>query len=144
MSKQRAKQAVEDSYSRFLSSLKLVTIAMTESRFRINRDAFLDEPEDVFMTLSSRTHKIAKTFFELEAKLEVKAARKKTGAGSLQLQAVYLLHIHAKPPISKGAIKRFADEELRLLIWPYLREYVASTCGRMHVPPIILPLPEAE
>jgi preprotein translocase subunit SecB len=145
MPKKRTKPTV-DRYARFLRSLDLVSIALVESRFRIEREAFLDAEEDLFVKVSGHSHKISKKFFEVRSELAVRTERKgkPKRPGSFQMMAVFELHIHAEASFDRNEVKRFATEDLRLLMWPYFREYLANACGRMHVPPIILPLPEVQ
>jgi hypothetical protein len=40
----------------------------------------------------------------------------------------------------KSEVERFASNEVRLVFWPYLRQFVSDTTARMSIPPLVLPL----
>lgn len=40
----------------------------------------------------------------------------------------------------QGALKEFARYNVGYHVWPYWREYVQSTCGRIGIPPIPIPM----
>jgi len=131
-------------YARFLRSLELVNIALIESQAKIDREAFFESDEELLIKAFGRPSKIKKDHFELEALLTVDATKKKKHTNSFHVKAVFVMHIHAKPPFGRDVLDRFSEHEGRLIVWPYLREYLANLCVRMHVPPILLPLPELE
>jgi preprotein translocase subunit SecB len=49
-------------------------------------------------------------------------------------------HFHPKKPLSREDVEGFADAEARLIFWPYFRQIVSDTTGRMHIGTITLPL----
>ena len=49
-------------------------------------------------------------------------------------------HFHPKKTLSREEAEQFAGAEARLIFWPYLRQIVSDTTGRMHIGIITLPL----
>jgi preprotein translocase subunit SecB len=130
-----------EGYKAFLRALRLVGIALTESHFRIDRQRYFeDEEESIFVDLVCETFEVKERHFELKMKMSVKSSRPRSQSGSLLLEATYLLHYHTRVRTAPELVRRFAENEARIVIWPYLREYVTSMCGRAHVPPISLPM----
>lgn len=41
---------------------------------------------------------------------------------------------------SEDSLKQFANQNAIYHVWPYLREYVQSTCQRFRLPPIVMPM----
>lgn len=61
----------------------------------------------------------------------------------LAIDIVITGHFHSKTPktkVSRAEADRFAAEEARLILWPYFRQLVSDTSGRMHIGTITLPL----
>jgi hypothetical protein len=57
----------------------------------------------------------------------------------VSIAATYDLHFHAKVK-PKPLVDKFCNSDLRLIVWPYFREYVTDVSARMYIPPVILPL----
>jgi preprotein translocase subunit SecB len=58
----------------------------------------------------------------------------------LSLDIAVTGHFHPKRTVSRDEAGRFARAEARLIFWPYFRQIVSDTTGRMHVGAITLPL----
>ena len=130
-----------DDYGHFMRSLRLVGIALIDSLFHIDRQQYFeDQDESIFVDLACEVSDVKGDHFELKARMVLQSARKKKQHGSLLLEVTYLLHFHTRGEAVQEFVKKFAEGEARIVIWPYLREYVTSMCGRSHVPPISLPM----
>lgn len=128
-----------DNYTDFVRSLELVIIALTGSTFRIKRDEYFKGSHDLVVEAGFKPKKVAENHFDLQAELKVKLVSKKSTA-LLELTATYELHFHGEPPLDAKLVRRFAESDARLVVWPYFREYVSDVSARMYVPPILLPL----
>ena len=129
-------------YTQFLKAIEPFTIALVESRFRVNRDQYFNERSNkLSVAWRCVPVEVGDDYFEADAKLIVRlgssAARKSKPV--MEIIAIFRMHIHAPKPINRVFVDRFADSEVRILIWPYFREYVSSVSGRMHIPPLVLP-----
>jgi preprotein translocase subunit SecB len=128
-------------YREFLTSLNLSLIALTEANVKGDRDKYLNEPNhDISMAWKGKAIASGRGHFDVLADLMVTVSKPKSKACFLELTVTYKLHIHCAKEFPPEYLRRFCDSEVRLMVWPYFREYVTSTCGRMHIPPVFLPL----
>jgi len=141
--KQKHTQIKADAgYTQFLKSIEPITIFLLESRFRVDRDRlFKERSGKVSVAWKCVPVEVGGDYFEADASLKVKAGRA-TGKSKpyVEIDATFRLHLHAPKPIIRAFIDRFTDSEVRILIWPYFREYVTNITGRMSIPPVVLPL----
>ena len=132
----------DSDYTEFLKSLEPITIALAESRLRVDHDRYFSERS---MKLSVAWHcepiDVQDDYFEADANLILRlgpsAAKSKP---TVEIDVTFRMHINAPKPINRALVDRFTDSDVRILIWPYFREYVSNATGRMHIPPIMLPL----
>ena len=129
-------------YPDFIKSLNLSLIALTSTNAKVDRDAYLSE-ENHAISIGWRSRAVAtpgRDYFNVTADLMVKASKPKSPESFLELKASYALHVHCMKDVPREYITRFCNVEVRLMIWPYFREFVTGMCGRMHIPPVFLPL----
>lgn len=128
-------------YTEFLKSMELSLIALTDTNAKVDRDKYLDEQNHaISMEWSSKPLKSGRDHFDVRAELKVKVSKPKVKTPFLELEAAYTLHVHCAKGFPAELVERFCNAEVRLMVWPYFREYVTSMCGRMHIPPVFLPL----
>ena len=139
---ERRSQAAAD-YKAFISSLQLYTIGLAESSCEINRDGYWEDGEEqsISYKLISKPLKSdhEKGHFDVRSRLEVAISRGKSKPPVLRVSAAFDLHFHANS-LTKDFVEKFCESEIRLIVWPYFREYVTNITARMHIPPVILPL----
>jgi preprotein translocase subunit SecB len=141
MTRKKTVPAQQKSYIDFLRGLKPVRISLVESHFSSNREQYLKEKVHQLSVLwKSETAESDGECLEVRAHVAVKVSAPKSSRVFFDLTATYLLHLHTPLPRRREHVARFSDSEARLMIWPYVREYVSGISGRMHVPPIVLPL----
>jgi preprotein translocase subunit SecB len=130
-------------YQTFLASLNVYMIALTASSFKIQRDEYFAGGEDnsISFKLSSRPMSLQERHFDVRSTLNLTVTNEKTKKHLIQLIATFELHFHASPT-KEEFVKRFCESEIRLVVWPYFREYVNDVTARMYIPPLILPLTE--
>jgi preprotein translocase subunit SecB len=132
--------AKADSYADFVRSLELFAIALTSSRSRLNRDEYYKAKEpDLTVAVALKPKRLSKDYFDLEAEAKVKLTRKRSDR-IFDLSVTYDLHFHGKPPIDAKLVRRFAESDAHLILWPYLREYVSDVSARMYIRRIFLPV----
>lgn len=129
-----------DQYSSFLSSLDPTTIALIHEAFRIDRLKYLEsEIDSLNVRVSSKLLSLSEGFFDVRSSLMLVITKADDKRPLVRFLATYDLHFHGKG-INKRNVDRFITSELKLIIWPYYRELVNNASGRMHIPPIILPI----
>jgi preprotein translocase subunit SecB len=128
-------------YTDFIKSLNLSVIALSESSAKVDRGKYLNEENHaISIGWKSRPATSGDDYFDVLAELTVKVSKPKSQVHFLEIKASYLLHVHCMKDFPKEHVARFCDVEMRLMIWPYFREFVTGMCGRMHIPPVFLPL----
>jgi hypothetical protein len=128
-------------YTEFLKSLELSLIGLTETSAKVDRDKYLSEENHaISMAWAGEPLASGRHHFDVRAELTVKVSKPKSQTHFLELKVAYLLHVHCVKDFPAEYVARFCNAELRLMIWPYFREYLTSMCGRMHIPPAFLPL----
>jgi preprotein translocase subunit SecB len=129
-------------YEAFIKSLKLNVISLKESACEIDRKAYWEHKErNITYKLTAESLEIEEDYFDVRAKVEVVMTGGKTKAPTplIKISATYDLHFHAEL-IPKPLLQRFCNSDVRLIVWPYFREYVSDVSARMYIPPMILPL----
>jgi hypothetical protein len=141
----RDRKITTDNYSKFLSELELFSIALIRSTCRVNRKEYLHvDDTNVSFKLSSKSLQVHDSSFDVCSTLRLKVTSEKSGDLQLWITATFEMHIHGAAPLAPEFIERFCDSEVRLIVWPYFREYVGNMSTRMHIPPFILPLRSRE
>ena len=132
-------------YTEFLQSLDLSLIGLSETSVKVDRNKYLDEENhSISIWWGGKPLKCGRNHFDVRAELTVKVSKPKAQTPFLELKAAYLLHIHCMKDCPAEYVDRFCNSEVKLMIWPYFREYVTSMCGRIHIPPVFLPLAARE
>jgi len=145
MPQKKRKHAVitaESDYTQFLKSIEPITISLINSRFRVDRDQYFTEKQKkLSINWSCVPKETGDDYFEANAEVVVRLGSLIGGKfkPSVEINATFEMHLHASKPIDPALVKRFADGEVKIMIWPYFREYVSSVSGRMHIPPLLLP-----
>ena len=127
-------------YSAFLASLDPVSIALVKSAVSLERLKYLEsERERIYVIFASKLLRLGDEHFDVKTTLELEIKKEEASKPLLRFSATYDLHFHADG-VTKQNVDRFVKSDVRLLIWPYLRELVSSMSSRMHIPPILLPV----
>ena len=145
MKTKKASSAELPAYASFLKSLEIFSISLTDSTFHGDRDEYFENPKHE-LDVDWRTELAGEweQSFDVRVNVTIKISAPKKGKDFFKLTGEYLLHVHAPAPVDHQHVKRFTDSEVRLIVWPYVREYATSLFGRMHVPPAILPVAGAK
>jgi hypothetical protein len=57
-----------------------------------------------------------------------------------EIQATFIASYSSKEKISKEAIEKFSEDNVGYHVWPYWREFVQSSCLRLNIKPLEIPL----
>jgi len=82
-----------------------------------------------------------KDYFDVSARFALTVVDKARAVKALSIECEFVGHFHCSvsdPP--REFADRFTQSELRLILWPYFREFVSDITGRMSIPPILIPL----
>jgi preprotein translocase subunit SecB len=114
-------------------------------RTTLNRDQFweLDDKKQGVRRISAdyQLLEVRKSFFNVSAKFKMSVEDKQGTSTALLIECEYGAHFHyAESADAKEFAQRFTESELRLIVWPYFRQFVNDVTGRMTIPPILVPL----
>jgi hypothetical protein len=131
----------EKAYEAFVQNLEVFTIGLVSCECKIDRKAFFD----IKQRIQSFSHEYELTkhgadYFDATGRFSVGVTDAKDSPPVLTVQCSFQAHIHGKGPISKQHAERFANSELKLVMVPFARQFVANISNQMAVPPVILPL----
>jgi preprotein translocase subunit SecB len=132
-------------YSSFLRGIKLVALGMEGCSATLNRGLFWDLDEKKLIsrriTADYQLLTVEKNFFNVSAKFKLSVEDKQGTSTALLIECEYTVHFHsAGSAIAKEFAQRFTDSELRLIVWPYFRQFANDITSRMTIPPIVIPL----
>jgi hypothetical protein len=130
-------------YVNFLTSIELFALVLTRCSSEINRDLYMplisgDDKAKKSITAEYSILEIDKGSFDCSSRLQL-IVRDQSEKTALSLDAVFQAHFHVGIAFTKEMAQQFADTELRLVVWPYLRQLVQDLTSRMWIPPIVIP-----
>jgi preprotein translocase subunit SecB len=135
----------DQQYALFLKGITLLGLAMQESHTAQDRAAYvrLCESDKLGKRISTeyRTMEIEKTFFNASAKMSLVMGDKRNPlTPAITVECTYVAHFHCDGcEITKELAERFTQSELRLVVWPYFRQFVNDATARMSIQPIVIP-----
>lgn len=146
---------VEDRYREMLSGLQLKRVTLIETASSRNVDVDLG---DTAIDVEKRTEFLIKRDnprdFRFVESLHLKASKDSDGSEDsdtveiFSLLGSFLLEYLSPVETDEQMLEMFAQRNLSVHSWPYLREYTQNMITRMGLPPLVLPLilpkPKAE
>lgn len=139
--KQRSK-----SYGDFVRNLHLAALGLTRSSCQLNRDQYygriVGKKSNAARTISSnyKLGDVDEDFFDARASFKLTIQAKKAKAPDLVIECAFDAHFHGQSPIDRKMAERFIAADLRVVVWPYLRQFVYDITSRMVIPPVVVPL----
>jgi len=130
-------------YARFLRELKLIGLGLSKCSVELNREGYAD-----LRASKASTRKIAaeykileigEDFFEAAGRFVLSISDGKQ-LRPLHIECQFDAHFHPPAPLDEELIRRFVSSELKLIIWPYFRQFVSDITGKMAIQPITIPL----
>ncbi len=144
--KQSRKKPNNKSYEQFLHDLKLLALGLNRSLCDLDRAAYYDRIDErrrnatANISATYRLVEVGDSFFDATATFTLKVQDEKTQTVPLTIECVFETHFHGKQPIDKALAKKVVSSELRVVIWPYFRQFVSDMTTRMAVPQVTVPL----
>lgn len=131
-------------YEKFLREIEPVTLGLISSRSGIDRTQYFQIIEDekkafLEITAAYKIGKVAKDYFDASGKFRLAIRKEGAKKAVLNIECEFEGHFHASI-VKREFAKRFADSELRLVLWPYFRQFVSDITARMSIPPLVVPL----
>jgi Preprotein translocase subunit SecB len=138
--KQPAKQ-----YADFLKGIKLIGLALGSCSASLDRGLYFaqDRPGKSVRTISAdyKLEDAKKDYFDASARFRLTVEEKATSKRALAVECEFVGHFHCSvSEFPRDFADRFTQAELRLILWPYFREFVNNITGKMSIPPVLIPL----
>lgn len=139
----------DQNYASFLKGIRLLGFGMLESHTRQDRAAYVELQDKNRLTrrISTEYHtmEIEKDFFNASAKFRLSMEDKRGSASpAVVVECTYVAHLHCVGcQITRELAERFTESELRLVVWPYFRQFVNDATSRMAIRPVVIPFSAA-
>jgi hypothetical protein len=127
-----------DEYAEFISQINLRRIWLNEAHVKNYRGFRTPEHATVNMASTERWEQDDRGFIAFQ-KWDVTFADRDTDHVHAELTAEFGLHFSSDIPMTEPIFEIFADANLPVNTWPYLREFLGSTLSRMNWFPFTLP-----
>jgi preprotein translocase subunit SecB len=132
-------------YALFLKGIQLCGFGMQDSRTTQDRGAYvaLLSKNRLTRRISTEYHlmEVTKDSFNASAKLSLSMEDKANPASrAVLVECTYIAHFHCDGcEITKDLAERFTKSELRIVVWPYFRQFVNDATSRMAIQTIVIP-----
>jgi len=131
-------------YIRFLKSLEVEQVFLSECKASFDRARFVAKSSKQ-ISLSGRTRfgdpDISASGFSVSAAIEVLIGAEKTAEPIGKVQATFFLKFSmmGEKPDHEHII-RFAKTNIKIIIWPFFREFVHNLTARFGIPHVTIPI----
>jgi preprotein translocase subunit SecB len=143
-SKRRSSPPPDSDYLEFIKAVHLNAIALDSATLSIDREALASHfqgPDTPRAEVSARKQvfDVAPESFSIRGdyKVEIKAPG---GQEIVKIECTYSASFSLERAAEEAQIERFAGEEVQLIFFPYLRQFISDITARMAIPPLVLPL----
>jgi preprotein translocase subunit SecB len=135
----------DQQYALFLKGIQLCGFGMQDSRTTQDRAAYVALSAKNRLTRRISTEykvmEVTGISFNASAKLSLTIEDKVNPASpAVLVEGTYIAHFHCDGcEITKALAERFTKSELRIVVWPYFRQFVNDATSRMAIQPIVIP-----
>lgn len=133
-------------YRQFLERVQPRAVALDGCTVKLDRPAYarmLGKESDARPVSAIRVKyelgEVEDDYFDVTGELTLETGPDQA-APALTIQCAFTMHFHGSQPSERALAEQFAQQEARLVIWPYFREFVSSLTGKMGISHITLPL----
>jgi preprotein translocase subunit SecB len=135
----------EEQYSEFLHSIKLIALGLENCSANLNRRLYATlaakKNTDRSILSDYRLGEVEKEFFDVSANFTMRVEDKAKTSRALSIECSFAAHFHCETSEwTNEFAERFTQSELRLILWPYFREFVNDISSKMAIPPLLIPL----
>lgn len=125
-----------EEYANFIDQIELQTIWLSETRIRNHCGPEAPERNSIRINSGARWESTLSGF---RAFCQYRVRFKSEDTPSLDLDVTYGLDFSSSDPMTDDIFAIFREVNLPVNTWPYLREFVSTTMGRMSWAPFTLP-----
>jgi len=136
-------------YTEFLRDIQLIALGLASCSAKLDRDLYFDvvSQKSNTRTISSsyELKDVQKEFFDVAARFSLQVQDKMKTSTPLLVECAFMAHFHCKArEVPRDFAARFSQSELRIVLWPYFREFVSDVTSKMAIPPLLIPLSAAQ
>lgn len=137
--------APEQDYEAFVKGLKLIGLALNQCAADIDRVAYFelqDKKEKATRNVKAdyAVDYFGDDFFDAIGNFHLTIGTGAKDKLALEISCTIEAHLHTEVRYKHEHAKHFAESDLRVLLWPYFRQFVTDTTARMWIPPVTIPL----
>src|SRR5262245_1671089 len=121
--------ASDSRYERFLESLEPFSVGLNSCAASLDRMLHWKTRQDKQTPISLIDSKykvdwVGEKSFDVIGELSVTAEHPETKKRILQIGCAFEVHFHSEAECREEHVNRFAQEEFRVFVWPYFRQFV--------------------
>lgn len=136
-------------YAEFLRELQLIGLGLSDCSAKLDRELYFDVVSKKNSTRTISSHYeltgVQKEFFDVSAQFSLQVQDKARKSTPLVIECRFIGHFHCgEHGAPQGFADRFCQSELRIVLWPYFREFVSDITSKMAIPPLLVPLAAAQ
>lgn len=143
MSNSKSKEAFQETYQKFLESLRLKEIYLKSASINYLEEVDFEKPVLVSTKASARLELLSNKDFKVYQRYNLEAKSKEDEKTYVKISCVFVVLYNFEVRPDAKIFDVFKNSTLRLNTWPYFREFVHNTIARMNLPPMIAPLLKA-
>ncbi|SRR6266478_1577669 len=137
------KSKAKEDYIRFLKSLEVDEIYLSETTARFDRDSSKSSTKQVSVHGRSRFGKplISNASFTVPATMEVLigAPNTKDAFGRIEVTYVLKFSVESKE-LNPEHVNQFTRSTIKVVIWPFFREFIHNMTARFGIPHVNVPI----
>jgi hypothetical protein len=126
-----------EEYSAFVGQIDLLDVWLIESRVENRHGPHAPRQADIAISSPDPTWEKAADGFTVAFSYEVSFTEEDTVHATLE--ATFGLHFSSETPLTKNIFAIFKDVNLPVNTWPFLREFISHSMGRMGWQPFTIP-----
>jgi len=131
-------------YREFISQVRLVALSIERGAFNVDRERFFNELEGekgkYLISAAYKVAKVGKDFFDTLSSFDVSTDAAPGREPSLRIVCSVSAHFHCPGRVDPQSCERFANSEMKLIVWPFFRQFAFDATSRMSIPPVAIPL----
>lgn len=136
-SKRRTEQRRYEDYNAFVRQIEIIDVSIVSAKAdKLDVAYFPDSPKVNWRSVVSYNNR--QEVFDVLQRYNVTISEPETKESKAKLAVVFKVTYSSKIPMNAEFFEMF-KENIFLNTWPYFREFIHNTLGRMGWPPLIAP-----
>jgi preprotein translocase subunit SecB len=143
--KKPTRMAKHDPYLEFIQTISLVGLGLDScscniSRVQLGESSKKNNELSIVIEANYIAIERASDYFLVKADCMVKLSDKPSALTIGDISCCFSALFNTSKEAAAASVERFAENEARLVFWPYMRQFISDITFKMSISPIILPL----